>query len=499
MHTDLLLRRLEEQEKQHRAELSSIQDLLQRSLEKEARLAARLETLLACGAERREPSLHSTGSSALLHQPSVQDVQRLEKEVALLNEDLRSATEKNFLLANQVDLLRCAAEEAIDAAEAGHVPQDTSQWPKEATNSPTATLNAVEQELISLQTLLETETTLTYSAMYKGTDQDTHQDQTLRETETMLTPAPRPAPRLTSTTGRKEHAHLLTGNGVSSREEADEQAVPRDTTSSNPMHAHELANVQNALCKANKLLNDMCQADAAWDQHIRSTRERVRQGDLESPPQQVSVLELRQAEAKTAALWGQVQELSAENRQLSDSLRFLQTQTVMRRFQGLSMCVSPERAASSPQDAGGSSVKTASPWEAAPRTENRAVGGGGGGGAGGEEREGSRDGGGDRGGKDTAEGSLDAVPDDDFTDGIWIYRRVPGRSATANDVDDHGGGSGDGAAGGVRGSGEGAHSRGSRLEKGAGEGSQVGYSGARLSSYTKYVACKRACKKSPML
>jgi hypothetical protein len=514
VHTDLLTQRLEEQEGRHRAELSSIQEQLRWSLEKEARLAARLETLTACRWERggvvggeggrREGGEVQPRTLAESAHHSAEGVRRLEREVAILNEDLRSATEKNLLLANQVDLLRCAAEEAIDAAEARDSPRDTSLWPKsktsgiakEAAASPTATLNAVEQELMSLQSLLETgraqprggRESLLGTAIHNGGSRAM-----TRAHEQSPTPIPISHTEKRAVASTLHDAHELC-------HEAHE--LYHEAPASSAVHVQQL---ENALHKANKLLADMCQVDSAWEQDIRSERERLRQGDCESPMQQVSVLELQRADAKTAVMWGQVQELCAENRHLCDSLRFLQTQTVMERFHNLSTRLSPEprRAHGFHMDDatvhhGGENERLARSSSDGVPTWNAVQGGGAGASYAAAH------------GKETMmlPGTTNAAPDNQFTDGqftdgIWIYRRTLCQHAKAEDGGGWGGGGGgcirsknSGGAGGSGSGGEGgARPRERGLDQGAGAGGGKGHSGARLSSYTKYVACKGACEK----
>lgn len=507
VHTNLLTQRLEEQEVRHRAELSLIQDQLRWSLEKEARLSARLETLTACRWERGgggEGGIRGGGEGGEMQIPrtlaqsaqhSAEEVRRLERDVAILNEDLRSATEKNLLLANQVDLLRCAAEEAIDAAEARDSPRDTSLWPKskrsgiakEAAASPTATLNAVEQELISLQSLLETgraqprgeRESLLGTAFHNGGQREMKRAQMAHERSP--TPIPISHIKKRGVASTLHDAHELC---------TDAHELYHEAPASSAMHVQQL---ENALHKANKLLTDICQADAAWEQDIRSERERLRQGDFESPMQQVSVLELQRAEAKTAVMWGQVQELCAENRHLCDSLRFLQTQTVMERFHNLSTRLSPElrRAHGSHRDDAkvhyrgeneqlpGSSSDGVPAWKAAHGKETMMF-----------------------------PGPTDAAPDNqftngEFTEGIWIYRRTPCQHTKAEEGVNKGGGGGDfiqskssgGGGGGVSGVEVGARPRERGLDQEARAGGGIGHSGARLSSYTKYVVCKGACEK----
>jgi hypothetical protein len=105
--------------------------------------------------------------------------------------------------------------------------------------------------------------------------------------------------------------------------------------------------------------------------------------------------------------------------------------------------------------------------------------------------------------------TTDVAPDNQFTDGqftdgIWIYRRALCQHAKAEEGEGGGGGgggfirsknSGGGGGGGGSGGEGGARPRERGLDQGAGAGAGIGHSGARLSSYTKYVACKGACEK----
>jgi hypothetical protein len=312
---------MEGEEQEHQAAIASLQELLRRSLANEASLDSRLKILLStaredcvCKGWKREENEDEKdslgGANGLgdcqrkLHGTSG-ETKALERELSVRNDMLQSAAEQNVVLSNQVDLLKCVAEEALEAAGSFYHEKFFESEKRISSDA----LNTVEEQLLSLQSLLESP--------------QPHMKQKLPEDEVEMAQEEKD-----EMPGKHPMAHQLKAAQA-------ELLLLREMVAAKD---HEIETLSAQLAHANKLLVHMCHVAQTDSESCLLSREGWDNEPQADTPHMIYACKLQRAQAQKAALWHEVCRLSADNETLVHAARRHYTSEVLANMHLLYTC-----------------------------------------------------------------------------------------------------------------------------------------------------------------